>query len=791
MTFSRSHVPTLALVSPIDQDFSQNLSRLELIQQILDQCTPVERLQVSAIASLSAGEGFSEIKADCRKPKKFKEKLSTLGLLPRDVSKYEKIHEKFKGFKHLLWGLGASAIFTLSAPRMEPVCQRIMDDNEPVDQKAVEALKKELVPAPQKKAKLNGTKWASSPGGGNGNLVIAAQIPDSKSARWFNKKVEENNGQMYLVFEEMRQNEYDLQELKAAMSEGNAETKEERVSGEPVAQPVLEPVQLPENMIVDGEFSLHSSTELTESVSADKAIAPLTENAICDSVENVISDNAIALSTENVTYGSVDGAIPDTATVELPESVSFDSVNGAFPGSVTMELSPNVTFDSVDSAISDNAIAPLIKTVTFEPVDGVVSDSATVELTENVTFDSADGAIPDNVTVQLTENVTDDGVESVIPNSVSLELSPNVICDSVNDVILDSAIAPLAEVEERKPPAIMPPPVQPQLNLLGIKVVPGNENKRAVDGWEVGQSAILNIRGLTIPNLVEWAEGSLLKVVEVIGKLGTIQNLKLSRSKDGATYSKLCQGNWISDDMDLDSRIENTVANARSPFEPYTAIIKLAKGLKTLRNKNQQEGKTYKQNFLTLRTTAAANSIWFDDQLLENESILNFVPGGKDFTVHQIAIPAPVVVAQPVPIVVPQKTEAEIVDEIRSLIEKPSTESWIKIASLADKDNKKLALLCSFLSESDKEDLIVCLATYIKEQPQAICEHDLDWLHPASLGKALKMLTFQACDKYDVLFTDLTFDTIEYYKQKSEVWVFVSESGEIVECDRSGFDVVK
>ncbi|MBW4480043.1 MAG: hypothetical protein KME54_25200 [Tolypothrix brevis GSE-NOS-MK-07-07A] len=123
-------------------------------------------------------------------------------------------------------------LITLSAPRMEVVRKHILEMNEPVDQEIVNALKKELVPAPQKKAKLNGVEWAASPGGGNRSLRIAGEIPDSENARWLNEKFEANNGLMYAVVSEFIQTEHELLSLKSGVTAIGASPYGEATLGE-------------------------------------------------------------------------------------------------------------------------------------------------------------------------------------------------------------------------------------------------------------------------------------------------------------------------------------------------------------------------------------------------------------------------------------------------------------------------------------------------------------------------------------------------------------------------------
>lgn len=209
---------TLTSTLLINQAAHENSSPLEVIQQLLERCTLAERLQASAIASLSVGEAALELKQELVKPKKIKEELSSQGLVGTEVNKYIKLHEKFGDAKHLFVGLGASMLVSLSAPRMEVVRSHILELDEPVDQEMVNALKKELVPAPQKKAKLNGVEWAASPGGGNRSLRIAGEIPDSENARWLNEKFEANNGLMYAVVSEFKQTEHELLSLKSSVA---------------------------------------------------------------------------------------------------------------------------------------------------------------------------------------------------------------------------------------------------------------------------------------------------------------------------------------------------------------------------------------------------------------------------------------------------------------------------------------------------------------------------------------------------------------------------------------------
>jgi hypothetical protein len=208
-------MPTLA---SINQSTHENSSPLEVIQQLLEQCTLTERLQASAIASLSVGEAAIALHLELAKPKKINAALSSVGLVRSDINKYAKLYEKFGGAKHLFASLGASVLFTLSAPRMEVVRSRILEMNEPVDQEMVNALKKELVPAPQKKQKLNGGEWVASPGGGNRKYRFAGEIADSETAQWLSQKIEASGGQMYAVISDFKETAHELQALKFTAS---------------------------------------------------------------------------------------------------------------------------------------------------------------------------------------------------------------------------------------------------------------------------------------------------------------------------------------------------------------------------------------------------------------------------------------------------------------------------------------------------------------------------------------------------------------------------------------------
>jgi len=183
----------MTTLASINQSTHENSSPLEIIQQLLQQCTLTERLQASAIASLSVGEAAAALKQELLRPKKISLELSSQGLVGTEVNKYIKLHEKFGDAKHLFVGLGASMLVSLSAPRMEAVRSHILELDEPVDQEMVNALKKELVPAPQKKQKLNGGEWVASPGGGNRKYRFAGEIAESETAEWFSKQVEASN----------------------------------------------------------------------------------------------------------------------------------------------------------------------------------------------------------------------------------------------------------------------------------------------------------------------------------------------------------------------------------------------------------------------------------------------------------------------------------------------------------------------------------------------------------------------------------------------------------------------
>ncbi|MBW4480046.1 MAG: hypothetical protein KME54_25215 [Tolypothrix brevis GSE-NOS-MK-07-07A] len=72
---------TLTSTLLINQAAHENSSPLEVIQQLLEQCTLTERLQASAIASLSVGEAAAALKQELLRPKKISLELSSQGLL--------------------------------------------------------------------------------------------------------------------------------------------------------------------------------------------------------------------------------------------------------------------------------------------------------------------------------------------------------------------------------------------------------------------------------------------------------------------------------------------------------------------------------------------------------------------------------------------------------------------------------------------------------------------------------------------------------------------------------------
>lgn len=271
---------TVALVRPVDQVFSQNISPFEAIQQLITRCTPVERLQVASSASLSAGEGFIEMRSDCGKPKIFKKKLSGLGLRMPDITKYEKLFKKFGEKKHLFAPLGPAALVTLSAPRMEPVCQRILDLDEPVDQEYVAALKKELVPAPQKRQRKECERVASK-GGGKAKVRIQSEIPcgtletEPGLAEWVLREFEGRTS--FEVFKEYRRLKEGAEKELAPVTPTPAVFVPTEVTDGPVIeQAIAEPV-------IENEIAIHKAGKSwTRSANANaqpviEATEPVTE----------------------------------------------------------------------------------------------------------------------------------------------------------------------------------------------------------------------------------------------------------------------------------------------------------------------------------------------------------------------------------------------------------------------------------------------------------------------------------------------------------------------------------
>jgi hypothetical protein len=187
--------------------------------------------------------------------------LSSQGLVGTEINKYIKLHEKFGEAKHLFVGLGASMLVSLSTPRMEAVRSHILELDEPVDQEMVNALKKELVPAPQKKQKLNGGEWVASPGGGNRNYRFAGEIGESETAEWFSKQVEASNGLMYAVISEFKETAYELQALKStATSTEVAITKDESAIATPDATLPLYAIAKPIASLIESAIAVPDAT---------------------------------------------------------------------------------------------------------------------------------------------------------------------------------------------------------------------------------------------------------------------------------------------------------------------------------------------------------------------------------------------------------------------------------------------------------------------------------------------------------------------------------------------------
>lgn len=200
---------------------------VEDARSLLAGCTLQQALELSAIACLAVGEKAAELKSST-KPKQFAKKLAESGLTPTEINKYIKLHTSVNIAS--MAALGASMLFSLSAPRYAETCE-LISELPKIDQVNVIATKKNFAPKPKAKNKKTGCQWTTDRGGGNRKLEITASLPTGTLsdtpgvAEWVYTKHEQCKS-MAGVLSDCYKDSQRLQELEIRFKELEASTRE-------------------------------------------------------------------------------------------------------------------------------------------------------------------------------------------------------------------------------------------------------------------------------------------------------------------------------------------------------------------------------------------------------------------------------------------------------------------------------------------------------------------------------------------------------------------------------------
>lgn len=188
--------------------------------ELFADCTLLQALELSAIACLAVGKKAAELKSGI-KPKEFTKKLAGIGLTPTEINKYIKLYSN-DGIASLT-ALGASMLFTLSAPRYGEV-RSLINELPKITQSIAAAVKKQFAPSPQKKTQKVECGWQRGKGGSNEQLKITASLPAETLsetpgvAEWVEKKYLQC-GNMFGVLSDCYKDSTRLQELEARIKE--------------------------------------------------------------------------------------------------------------------------------------------------------------------------------------------------------------------------------------------------------------------------------------------------------------------------------------------------------------------------------------------------------------------------------------------------------------------------------------------------------------------------------------------------------------------------------------------
>ncbi|MBW4628252.1 MAG: hypothetical protein KME49_22750 [Brasilonema octagenarum HA4186-MV1] len=170
---------------------------------------------------------------------------------------------------------------------------------------------------------------------------------------------------------------------------------------------------------------------------------------------------------------------------------------------------------------------------------------------------------------------------------------------------------------------------------------------------------------------------------------------------------------------------------------------------------------------------AHSNDIWLDlEALKENRLVLE--PGGEDAIADYL--PLPWVQSEPTEPVSEPNPEPEDTSLYESLRQ---AQNWEQITQLTGRNALVLALAVSNWSPQEKQKLIDYAVLYLESHPNAIFDHELDWLPLASVQKVYSAITFRVRDNSEGIgkskwIEGCRFVDIEDYGKVDEIWRFLT-----------------
>lgn len=689
------------------------------------------------------------------RPSQFKTLLQAGGILPREATKFRKLAQNAEGFmpEDLAW-LG-TMMFSLTAPRYKEFWEALKDEGR-LTQDIVDAKKKESFP--RKKAsstKDHSSLWRRSRDGVNRVLQIPP-VHDQEIGVRFHRIIDEYQVNHEQAIKALLDSHDAQQQVSSPISESTLEV--ETVADEPekilpksdisAAETVVASV-LVEEQTADAPSPALSTIE-DEQTRAQAELSAYMEaqsNAIAPEPQNIVSSSSVdSNNTEVEAIVNKQGESLNTAPAIEP-SVEEDN-----------KLQP-----SIDDTSALNT-SPLPCTQTEKPLYKIVGTGDRTE-GEVVTIDQAGelyhlvssnkGSDWTNVKSQFLTPISHKEAQILMDEATLAQRVLSEFGLAVGDLV-EFSVSEAVQVDSRSQLI--------QTTLQG-KVSRITQLGAFIDEGVPGQSWFAFNRLKKVPSkdntssFIHKRQEQLAherRLKEIIETAKIIKNC----SREIERFAQLTRHNPLND-RDYEHAIHNIDINTNRRSQQLERII----------------------NF------AQSNNIWLDQEALKDNRLI-LEPNGEDAIADYL--PLPWVQSEPTEPVSEPNPEPEDTSLYESLRQ---AENWEQITQLTGRNPKVLALAVSNWSPQEKQKLINYAVLYLESHPNAISEHELDWLPLASVQKVYSAITFRVRDNSEGIgkskwIEGCRFVDIEDYGKVDEIWTFLTvDNQEIYAVGREDIEV--